>query len=273
MLLALVASPFVVGALVLPAHAEPAGDALMAPEDCGGTMVTVTSPAPLATGVPIDVVPAGILSPGGCDTDVWVITLTDASTGEEIASATQSEADALLLEVDPGRTLDPETTYTVRFEPTGGSGEVVEIGFTTGTATAAGLDGAPSIADAVVTWQPNLQMIIGAEVTAAASSDGPTIITVAAEGEDGSHFTSVSGPSAVWHTGVTDSPTEPPEEVCIVGRQRDIAGNWSESPAVCVAPEIIRDSSGGCVNVTRGAPTGGLLGLLLAVGLARRKSA
>ncbi len=260
-------------ALSSAVRAEPSAD-VAAPEDCGGTTVYVTSPPPLATDVPIDVVPAGLLEAGGCGGASWVATLVNAGTGAEIARVEHPEGDGSLIEVDPGGPLDPETTYTLRFEPTDGSGELVEIGFTTGTDTAAGLDGGPTLESALVTWSRNSPMVIQAEINVAASADGATIVTFGVEDGGDIAYTSATGPTTVRLTGFTDDgPAEPPEEVCVVARQRDIAGRWTDAPSDCVAPEIVRDTdSGGCFNVTRGAPTGGLLGLLLAAGLARRKS-
>jgi hypothetical protein len=262
-------------ALSSPVFAEPSEDAAMAPIDCGGTRVYVTSPPPLATDVPIDVLPAGLLEEGRCSTEPWLATLVHAGTGEEIARVTHGVADGALIEVDPGGPLEPETTYTLHFEPEGGIGEVVEIGFTTGTGTAAGLDGGPTLESALVSWSRNSPMVIQAEINVAASADGATIVTFGVEDGGDIAYTSATGPTTVRLTGLTaDAPAEPPEEVCVVARQRDIAGRWTDAPSDCVSPEIVRDTEGGgCFNVTRGAPTGGLLGILLvAAGLARRNS-
>lgn len=272
MLLALVTATF-----VSPAYAEPTDD--FAPEPCGDSKVYVTSPAPVATDVPLDVVPAGLLSKESCADGTWKATLLVAATGDEIVSITQAESEGRLLEVDPGAPLEPDTIYTLRFEPTSGGGELVEIGFTTGSGTTVGLDGAPSLESSGATWSQigrEGQLTVQAEINAVASEDGATIVAFGVEGQQDLDYTSVTGPATVLLTGFAGSTPEAPDQVCIVARQRDMAGAWTESEPDCTSPDTVRNESGGCLNATRGAPTGGLLGLLLSaassVGLARRKN-
>ncbi|MDP2306151.1 MAG: Ig-like domain-containing protein [Pseudomonadota bacterium] len=269
MLLALVTSSLV--ALVSPASAEPSADLAAAPESCAQTRVWVTSPAPLATDVPVDALPAGLVTEGSCGAAAWTGTLIDAATGATVVSVTHVITDGQLIEVDPGADLAPNTTYTLRFEPTDGGGELTEIGFTTGSSAAVGLDGGPTVESALATWSTSGFLSLQAEVGVAGSADGASIVTFAIEGEEDLEWTSADGPTTIQLFAPSLVMAEAPDEVCIVARQRDIAGLWSESPSDCVAPEIVRERSGGCFNATRGAPTGGLLGLLLAVSLARRK--
>jgi len=245
-------------------------DVAAAPTSCLPPTVFVTSPAPLATNVPVDAVPAALLSAGDCGGQEWTGVLIDAGTGAEVASVHHAVADGRIIEVDPGVDLSPDTTYTLRFSPDDGSGEITEIGFTTGAGTAAGLDGGPTVESAAVVYDTSSTWIsFQVEAGMAGSADGPTIVAFGIEGEESLGWTSASGPTTVLLAAQSLDFAEAPEEVCVTARQRDIAGRWSESPSDCVAPEIVRSQGGGC-NVAGGTPISGLFGLLLAAVLARR---
>ncbi|MDP2313880.1 MAG: hypothetical protein Q8P41_13315 [Pseudomonadota bacterium] len=251
------------------ASAEPSADLAAAPEDCGMTSVWVTSPAPLATDVPVDVVPAALVTESSCGAASWTATLIDASTGAEVVSVTHAVGDGQLIEVDPGADLSPETTYTLRFEPDDGGGELTEIGFTTGSGTTVGLDGAPVVASTQATWSEESGLtLLSVQVEVASAAEGQSIVTFGSRGGEDLAWTSSAGPATVLLQG-SNADASAPSKVCITARQRDYAGNWTESEEDCVAPEIVNARSG--CNVVGGAPIGGLLGLALAVGLARRK--
>jgi hypothetical protein len=245
-------------------------DVAAAPTSCLPPTVFVTLPAPLATNVPVDAVPAALLSAGDCGGQDWTGVLIDAGTGAEVVSVTHSVADGRVIEVDPGADLAPDTTYTLRFSPNDGSGELTEIGFTTGTGTSAGLDGGPMVESAAVVYDTSTAgLSFQVEAGMAGSEDGPTIVAFGVEGEDPLDWTSATGPAIVLLSAESWDFAEAPEEVCVTVRQRDITGAWSESPSDCVAPEIVRSEGGGC-NVAGGSPISGLFGLLLAAGLVRR---
>ncbi len=255
--------------LAAMAHAEPTDD-VAAPEECAQTEVWATSPAPLATGVPVDTVPAGLVAAGNCG--AWTATLSVPATAEVVATVTHGDADGLLIEVDPGGDLDPDTTYTLRFEAVDGGGESSEIGFTTGTGRAAGLDGGPTVESAIVAVDPDGRAQVQAEITAAGSSDGATIVALAIEGEDAAiDLTSVSGPATVQLIGFHTFP-EVPDEVCVVARQRDVAGNWADSPSDCVAPQLQAGSeSCGCAEDRESTDVAASALVLLFAGFARRR--
>lgn len=249
--------------LLAPAFA----DAEMAP--CESSSVQATSPAPLATGVPVDAVPAGLVSWGGCGEVTWELDLSIPSTGVVVGSATLTAQGASILEVDPGFDLEPETTYRMAFTPISGDGVASEVAFTTGAGnTSVGLDGGPEVIGAEVSWSHNGSTVIQAELVAAPSEDGDTFIALGVDGIDGDlGVTTASGAAEVFLTGFANF-AEAPDEVCVLARQRDIAGQWTESPTDCVAPDI-EPVVAGC-NVAPGGLTwiGGLLGL---VAIARRR--
>lgn len=254
-------------ALVSLSFAEPSADM----QECGYMSVSVTSPAPLATGVPIDVVPAALLTGQSCGSQSWLVTLVDASTGDEVAAITHVEDDGALIEIDLGADLAPDTTYPVRFEPLDGLGEHVEIGFTTGSGTTVGLDGAPTVESAAAAWSREGVLTVQAEIGVAASVDGPSIVAFALEGGDDLAYTSATGPTFARLSGFTFA-SEAPAEVCVVARQRDLAGRWAESDADCVVPEVVASDTdgGGCFAPSGGRTTPALAGLLFLAGLARR---
>jgi hypothetical protein len=255
------------------AHAVPAMDVA-----CMNTQVEATSPAPLQTDVPIDVVPAALLSTGNCGSAGWTATLLDAATGTEIASATGSTADGLLVEVDPGGPLAADSTYTFRVQPEDGGGEVTEIGFTTGSAEAAVLDGVPEVVSDAATWNEDAaQVTIEAQLRAVADTDGDTIIGMAlADSPDRLLSLDLLNGPVTTDAFAFFGASEPPDEVCIVASQRDLAGRWSTSASNCVAPELQEshgEGLGGCLNVTRGTPWGIASVFLAAAGLVWRRRA
>lgn len=220
--------------------------AVAALEDCALPTITFTSPAPLATDVPLDAVPAGLIDPGGCGTTEWTVTLTDAGTGAVVASATQDLSEGWLIEADPGEDLSPDTTYTLRFEPGAGGGEPVEVGFTTGTSHAAGLTGTPTLGAPTASWERATRTLyVAAETTAAGSADGDTVLALAVDGTDGA-WRSATGDTQWMSAWITVGSA--PARACASVRQRDVAGRWTEGAEACAAPEIIEETAGGCFS-------------------------
>ncbi len=258
--------------LVSLSFAEPSSsDALMAPEQCAVVQVSVTSPAPLATGVPVDVMPAALLSAGGCGSQSWQVTLVDASTGATVATAAHAESDGKLIELELGGDLAPETTYTFRIEPLDGVGELAEIGFTTGTGTTVGLDGAPAILSSAASWSEDVAVTtVQVEIDVAPAAEGASIVAFGGRDEGDLAWTSATGPTTVLLQG-SRSDGSAPAKVCLTARQRDLAGRWTVSDEDCVAPEVIASPGGGCFGGgSRESTTPALGGLLLAAGLLRR---
>jgi hypothetical protein len=253
---------------VTAAHAVPAESG------CSVTSVTGTLPLPLADDVPIDVIPAAMLSVGDCGGDDWTGRLTETETGEEIAVASSADAPIYgLLEVDPGADLAPDTRYTLELSPAGGGGETTEVGFTTGEVPDAGLDGVPTVVSNASSYSEGDQVLsVTAEVTPAVYA-GPSIIGFADADAPSTLFTTETAwDSASLSLSGRAIRSEAPDEVCVIARQRDQAGRWTDSDPVCDSPDVVReDKSHGCLDVTRGAPIG-LVSVLLAAGLVRRRA-
>ena len=241
-------------------------DALAAP--CQSGQVNATMPAPMAVGVPIDAVPAGLLVSGGCGSVNWEAELSIPATGEVIATATLATDTRAVIEVDPGGELLPDTTYRLAFTPLEGDGMASEVAFTTGSALSVGLDGGPVVTEAAASWSRDGSTVVQAGILAAPSADGDTFITLAVEEVDGDLSADVAtGAEELFLTGFTNI-VPAPETLCVVARQRDIAGVWTDSPSDCVATEI--DPIVSC-DTTSGAMSaiGVLVGL---AALARRRA-
>lgn len=232
--------------------------------------VWATLPAPLAADVPVDAVPVGLLT-GSCG-DSWTATLSIPLTGEEVAVYEHTNEDGILIDVAPGAELTSGTTYALRFES--GWGEASEIGFTVGEGRVAGLDGGPTVVSASVVWQDGVASV-QAEVTAADSADGDTVIALAIEGQEALLDATISGGGETSLLSGGVAIDEAPEQVCVVARQRDLAGVWTEAPADCVAPEIVSGGGDGCGCDTPGGeppPVAVAAGLVfLGAGLRRRR--
>ncbi|MFN7145662.1 MAG: hypothetical protein ACK4YP_17935, partial [Myxococcota bacterium] len=113
-------------ALVSFSLAEPSAGA---PVDCGVAEVWATTPAPLATDVPIDAVPGGLVRDGSCGGSI-VGTLSIPATGETVVTGDFSVGDDGLVALDPGGDLLPNTTYAMTFEAGDGGASPTEVGFT-----------------------------------------------------------------------------------------------------------------------------------------------
>lgn len=253
-------------ALVALSFAEPTA----APVACTGTEVSATTPPPLATGVPLDAVPAGLVRDGSCGGSVTA-TLSIPSTGAVVASVDQSVDSDRLVEVDPGGDLLPDTTYALTFEP--GDGTPTEIGFTTGSGRAAGLDGPPSVVSAIVHIGADGTTQVQAEVDVAGSSDGESVVALSLRGRDEAIDFSLAGEERIQLAGFTFIEALAEDEVCLVAKQRDIAGAWTSSEPFCVAPELepVKERGCGFDRASKPVPTeAAALGLLL-FGLRRRR--
>lgn len=240
--------------LLLPAaFAEPVADA-----DCALPTIAFTSPAPLATDVPIDAVPAGLIEAGNCGSTTWTATLL---LGETVIATAESDTTSRLIEVDPGGDLEPNTTYVLRFEPGPGGGEQVDIGFTTGEGTTTGLVGAPSVDAVVASWsESQRETTAGANTIASSAAEGDTILALTVDGAD-VDWRAASGDVQYMSTFV--AANRAPSEVCVGARQRDMAGRWTDAEEVCLAPEVVEDETTGC--------GGRAVGLLVFVAFFARK--
>ncbi len=255
------------------AHAVADSDLAEDMAPCGPNTISETIPAPLATDVPIDIVPSAMIVYGGCGGSAFTMSLR--LDGEEVASAAHAAEDGLLMAVDPGADLAPDTTYVIEIVPAEG-GETTSVGFTTGTGRAAPLDAAPRLIDLEAFVTRDGWVSVQASLVPASSADGESFVALAQEDSPETRLFAAHaiGTGDVFSYGNFRVDTMP-DEVCMVATERDLAGSWSTSEAVCVAPKIVRDTgSGGCLDTTRGSPVAWIsAGLALAALLRRGRRA
>jgi hypothetical protein len=186
-------------------------------------------PADGAEDVPIDTIPAIWFEEGTCGSASWSATLdTDA---DPVAMSTYTNGtDDVVLGLDPGRDLDPDTAYTLG---TGGSGFgiTVNAGFMTGEHAGTPIDAAPSLGDVTAAWEggDSSRLVVTGRVTPADYDDG--LVELVLNGR-----VVAADLAGEPETLSAEIPmTAPPGEACFTARERDLPGNVTESDETCVA--------------------------------------
>lgn len=228
--------------------------------NCTPMAIVQTVPSPERTNVPIDVRLAAVYA-GNCPgpTSFHLSLATAEGTVVTETDVTRTTQFSQILEIYPDSDLLPDTEYVFTATPNGGWGEATVVGFTTGTGTVVGLDGAPSYE--LLEAHPDVSagiLTIGS-FEAATDPDDLSIVVLTGSGYAGNqHVVAVEdeGPHEdVW-------AGEAKGEMCVSIAQIDGAGVATEGGTSCldITPR-------GCA--TAGAPSA--IGVLLALGLLRRR--
>jgi hypothetical protein len=234
---------------------------------CAMARVVDSVPRPAATDVPTDVRLAAVFS-GDCGGPSTVtLTLSRADDGSVLSTEeTAWEGDVFqIFELYPPSELDPDTGYVLTVTPDDGSGEVTEIGFTTGSARAAELDGLPSFTIADATSERGSGIVVTeSTLTAASDPDRLSLLVLTASG-------AASGEVVVGLDGVgdrLDSWSGGEGEVCLQVTQLDATGAAVDGEPACAEVQLSGELPWSCNSAGGGMSA---LGVLLAFGLGRRR--
>ncbi len=242
---------------------------------CNGLDIVDTVPSNGATDVPVDVRVAVVFGEGGCVPALGTeVTLADAD-GTAIPVALGPGSDdpdgTWLIELVTDEAFVPETSYVVTMTPPF-SGEVSQMGFTTGTGTVVGLTGTPSLRVEETRWESESERSWGGLVSLdlaiepAEDPDGLSVVQVKDADRDDHGVQSFRVPaSGAKHVTVSWIDGRRPDEVCPQVRQIDgkgVATEWSE-PACADVP--------GC-STASGPPALGLALLGMLTAAARRRA-
>lgn len=235
---------------------------------CAGFEVADTVPRPGAVDVPVDVRPAVTFTEGCIGPSAWEASLLRDEDGAEVtvASAPHAElAESFLFEIFPEAALDPMTAYTLTVSAF--EGESVEVGFTTGTGTVAGLTAAPTVSVESAGWDRGAgELIVALRATPAADPDALSVLQVKDEAINRGVQSFVVPATGDVAATVVWKDSRKPDEVCPQVRQIDGAGvatDWS-------TPDCVPVSTCGCATTT---PTAGVLGVALVLAMAIRRRA
>ncbi|MDP2306155.1 MAG: Ig-like domain-containing protein [Pseudomonadota bacterium] len=250
--------------LVPTAIAEPL------PPACSMIALSDTVPAPGAVDVPLDARPAVVFSDGCFGGDGWLVALTLAEDASEVAIVTAGLDDlatTLLVEVFPAEDLIPDTAYVLELTPDDGAGELVSVGFTTGTELVVGLTGEPVLSVQYAQYAAkDGEIEVSWSVKAATDPDVLSVLQLRdAEGDRGIQSFVVPASGATERTLIWRDPVRP-TEVCPQVRQIDGAGvatEWSEPVCTQVA---------GCGGCAAGEGAGvGIFGVVAGLGMLVRR--
>lgn len=243
---------------------------------CNGVALSDTVPAPGAEGVPLDVRIGIVFDANTCASSNFErVVLKLAEDESKVATETTGldDLDAThLAEVFPTADLLPDTAYVLELDPIEGAGELVSVGFTTGTTLVEGLTGEPTLSVQYAQYNRSRRVPSEIEmswsVKAAQDPDTLSVLQI----KDSVVDRGIQS-FAVPETGATERTLfwrdgERPDEVCPQVRQIDgtgVATEWSEPVCVNVA--------GGCGGCATGDGAGaGIVGMVAALGmLARRR--
>ncbi|MDP2313883.1 MAG: hypothetical protein Q8P41_13330 [Pseudomonadota bacterium] len=253
-------------ALVLAAHAK--ADPVSSAKSCSPTFVVADAvPGPGAAEVPFDARPAITFVDGTCSGGLeWAVGVARTADEADVPVTSESAlADTHLLELFPEEPFEPDTAYTITLTPLD-SGELVELGFTTGTGEVAGLTGAPQLTPGSATFDKRAGTLTFTwTAKGAADPDGLSILQVRDANVHRSIHSFVVPGTGSMGQAVEWEDSIKPDEVCAQVRQIDGTGaatEWSEP--VCT------DLVGGCS--TTGTNGGGVALIVAAALLSRRRS-
>ena len=232
----------------------------------GLAAVVDTVPRSGATNVPVDLRLAAVFEGdcGGPSTVTLVLTQADDGTEVATTSLAWTGASGQIYELFPDAELSPETEYVFTVLPDDGSGEVTEIGFTTGTGRVSGFEGMPALVIESATSSRDSGVILTTgTLSAAEDPERLSLIVMTASGAgSGSAVVSMDGAGArqdTWTGGAG--------ELCVQVTQIDATGLAVDGEPACAEVEVT-GSLFGCNSAGAGASA---LGVLLAIGLVRRR--
>lgn len=247
-------------------------------DPCAPAEVVATVPTNGATGVPVDVRPAAVIS--GCGASSYALQLFEMKASfEDFVAGETFEWDAArttgVLELYPPGDLLPQTTYLFRITATEGFGEITEVSFTTGQARIVGFEGRPGVViDYVWIVGPDAPVELDANGRISPVHDPDGLSLVHLVDVDDAAVIHWSGPAldtsdVPWDRSWTEASM--PETVCYRAVQVDGAGRASApSDPACRMPDEKLVGAGSCGCSAAGGP-GWALGSLVAILLARRR--
>lgn len=261
--------------LLGPAHAAPAQDV----EECY-PRVTESIPYPGATDVPVDIQPTVAIVHTECGPAEWTLELAEQGSGTVVSTAAVAPTLGI-AQLALSASLGPDTAYVLRVVDESGGVGPVEIGFTTGSATADATPWAPAITGVSAGWyEPSGPLVVGLTASQPDGAVSPGRIEV---GDVGPTATSggwtprvatllgpaPSGGPHEWAVGLDTRP----DTWCVSGRGQGAQGTWFEvAEPVCVTVEALHYDTGEDIGVPEhehGCSTsgGGAGALAVAAGL------